>query len=69
MEAALVLGYEATLEEALMTDARVSIKITTGKIQHLSLSAEPMRSPFREEFQRSQCVETDGLLALSALHP
>lgn len=57
---------EATLEEALMTNAGVLIEIPTEKIQHLPAppitQAELMWSPFQEAFQHSQRVDVNGLL-------
>ena len=64
---------KATLEEAFMTDAEVSIETPNEQIQDLPPSpttqAELVMSPFRKAFEHSQCVEMNGPIDVGYFSP
>ena len=73
LEIAQAVEEEAMLEEAYITDTRVSIEMPTGKVQDLppppTTQAELLQSPFRKAFELSQRVEIEGLLDVGCFAP
>ena len=68
LDIALHVEEENTLEQALQVDIEASVEMPTGKMQDLlpppTTQEEVRRSPFRKEFEDSQKVELNRLLAV-----